>query len=75
MQFTWKFQEGDVIILFIDFPAAGLAGTETELQRIAANTKAALLKNYPQGKAIDEKFFNLGEFPAVKTSLEVTQLG
>ncbi len=71
MQFTWKFQEGDAIVMFVDFPEADLKGTEEDLQKISANLNAAILKNFPQGKAIDEKFFKLGDFPASHTSFSL----
>lgn len=71
MQFTWKFQEGDAIVMFVDFPETDLKGTKEELQKISDNLNSAVLKNFPQGKAIDDKFFKLGEFPASQTSFEL----
>ncbi len=73
MQFTWKFQEGEAIVMFVDFPEADLKGTEEELQKISTNTKTAILKNFPQGKVTDEKTFKLGEFPASKTSFALAE--
>ncbi len=73
MQFTWKFQEGEAIVMFVDFPESDLKGTEEELQKISTNTKNSILKNFPQGKVIDEKFFKLGEFPASKASFELSE--
>ncbi len=70
MQFTWKFQEGDAIVMFVDFPETDLKGTEEELQKVSANLSAAVLKTFPQGKAADTKFFKLGEVPASQTSFE-----
>ena len=70
MQFTWKFQEGDAIVMFVDFPEAELKGTEEELQKISANINAALLKSFPSGKVADSKSFNVGEIPASHTSFD-----
>lgn len=71
MQFTWKFQEGEVFVMFVDFPETDLKGTDEELQKISINTKNAILKSFPQGKVVDEKSFKLGEFPAYKISFEL----
>ncbi len=71
MQFTWKFQEGEAIVMFADFPETELKGTEEEIQRISANLSAAFLKNFAQGKVVDSKTFNLGEIPAAKTSFNL----
>ena len=73
MQFTWKFREGEAIVSFVDFPETELKGTEDELQRISANTRNAILKDFPQGKIIDEKVFKLGEFPASKISFDLAK--
>lgn len=70
MQFTWKFQEGDAILMFVDFPETDLKGTEEDLHKISANLSAAVLKSFPQGKTADTKFFKLGEVPASQTSFE-----
>lgn len=71
MQFTWKFQEGDAILMFVDFPETDLKGTEAELQKISVNLKDSLLKNSPQGKVTAERFFKLGDVPASQTSFEL----
>lgn len=71
MQFTWKFQEGDAIVMFVDFPEAELKGAEEELQKISANLSAAFLKNFPQGKINESKSFKLGEIPASQTSFDL----
>ena len=68
MQFNWKFQEGDVIVMFVDFPETDLKGTNEELQKVSVNLTAAFLKNFPQGKVIDSKTFKLGEIPASQTT-------
>jgi hypothetical protein len=73
MQFTWKFQEGESVIIFVDFPESDLKGTEGELQKISTNLNAAILQNFPQGKAITEKFFRLGEVPASQTNFELAE--
>ncbi len=59
--------------MFVDYPESDLKGTPEELQRISANAKSAILKNFPQGKVIDEKNFKLGEFPASKTNFELAE--
>lgn len=71
MQFTWKFQEGEVILMFVDFPETDLKGSEEDLKRISFNLRGAILVNYPQGKTTAEKFFNLGEVPASQTNFEL----
>lgn len=73
MQFTWKFQEGEVILMFIDFPETDLKGTEEEMQKISRNSRGAILTNFPQGKTIDERFFNLGDVPASQTNFELSE--
>lgn len=71
MQFTWKFQEGDAIAMFVDFPETDLKGTEEDLRKISVNLNSAFLKSFPQGKAIDEKIFKLGEIPASQTNFDL----
>ncbi len=71
MQFTWKFNEGEVFVMFIDYPESELKGTEEELQKISTNTKNAILKSFSQVKIIDEKLFKFGELPAYKINFEL----
>ena len=71
MQFTWKFQEGDAIVMFVDFPETDLKGTEEELKKVSANLTASFLKGFPQGKASDTKFFSIGGVPAAQTSFDL----
>ncbi len=70
-KFTWKFNEGDVVIAFFDYSENELQGTEADLKRITENSKSKISKNQPDGKFVKETFFKIGEFYAsqIKFSL------
>ncbi len=69
-QFTWKFDEGEIVIAFLDFPKTDLLGTNEDIQRITQNTKKNILSRSPNAKIRDESFFNLSIFPASKMSFD-----
>ncbi|HEX8737668.1 MAG TPA: hypothetical protein VF721_20215 [Pyrinomonadaceae bacterium] len=73
LEFTWKFQEGEVILSVINFPEGRLQGTEEELKALVANAKASFFQKFPQGKLLDEKAFKLGETPAYKIRYEMAE--
>ncbi|HQU85317.1 MAG TPA: hypothetical protein PKY59_19410 [Pyrinomonadaceae bacterium] len=71
MQFTWKFQEGDAVLSFIDYPETDLKGTETELKDISTKEKETVLAWFSQSKVIDEKSFKSGAMPVIQTTYDL----
>lgn len=73
MSFSWKFDKGDVDVIFIDYPAAEIKGTEDDLQKIFARTKSGILKYFPKAEEVDQKKFKFGEFPAINTKFNLSE--
>jgi hypothetical protein len=59
-EYVWKFDDGQVTILFLDFPETDLKGTEDELIRITENVKNDIEKKYSTKKLLDKTYFKLG---------------
>ena len=73
MQFTWKFQEGEIVAMFLDFPETALKGTEEELKQISANTKNSIVAQSPQAKVLAENFFKFGVVPASNVNFDLSE--
>jgi hypothetical protein len=54
-QYTWKFAEGEVVSLFLDFPDSTLTGSAAELEQITTNSKNHVTKQIPTAKLISER--------------------
>lgn len=70
-EFTWKYDEGEIAIISLEFPESDLKGTKEELQRIIANTHKNILTKTPTARMRDDAFFNLSIFPASKSSFDL----
>lgn len=72
-EFTWKFDEGEIVIVFLDFLESDLKGNKEELQQITQNTKDNILSKFPNSKLRNESYFNLILFPASKSSFDLSE--
>jgi hypothetical protein len=71
-QYTWKFEEGDVISMFLDFPDSTLTGSTAELGQITTNSKSLVLKQFPAAKLVSE---NQSETNGIPSSYFMYDLG
>ena len=72
-QFTWKFQQGEIVIAYLDFAETEVKGTEQELWKFTEDTKNFVLNTRPNGKLTEEKFFKLDEIHASKVSFSLSK--
>lgn len=64
-QLTWKFDEGEIRAIFLEFDKALISGSENNLQQLTKNGKELILFTYPQAKIRDEAYFRFNAlFPA-----------
>src|SRR5690606_35309465 len=63
-QFTWKFSETELTVVFLDFPDSTLTGSPADLSQIAANSNKDVAQRLPHAKLISEKQFSLNDVPA-----------
>ncbi len=73
MEFTWKFQEGETVLMFVDLPKSEFNGTNEELKKISENTSTMVLRSYPKAKITEEKFFKFGDFPVSQAHFEIEE--
>ncbi len=53
-QFTWKFAEGDIVIVYMDFPDSSLSGTSEELSQLTKTIQNSISKELMTAKLISE---------------------
>lgn len=70
-QFTWEFDEGKILVMFLDASEVDLKGTDEELQQITKKAKDSFLSKITSAKLKDETFFRFGIFPASNTSFDL----
>jgi hypothetical protein len=63
-QFTWKFSETELTVVFLDFPDSTLTGSPADLSQIAANSNKDVAQRLPDAKLLSEKQYLLNEVPA-----------
>ncbi|HMJ08425.1 MAG TPA: hypothetical protein VK468_05435, partial [Pyrinomonadaceae bacterium] len=63
-QFTWKFAEGEVVMIYLDFPDSKLTGSSADLDRITSNTKNSISKRFPKATLLYENQSVLNGIPS-----------
>lgn len=63
-QFTWKFAEGEVVLVFLDFPDSQLTGSSAELAQITTNIKNSNTKRFPNSTLVYENQTELNGIPS-----------
>ncbi len=71
-QYTWKFEEGDVIAMFLDFPDSTITGSAAEMTQITTNSKSLVMKQFPSAKLVSE---NQSSSKGIPSSYFVYDLG
>lgn len=72
-RFSWKFDEGEITVVYLEFPETDLKGTDEELQKYTNITKENVLSTSPNAKVKDETLFKLNVlFPASKTTFDLS---
>jgi hypothetical protein len=72
-KFNWKFDEGEVAVVYLEFPETDLKGTNEELEKYTKILKDNILLTSPNAKVRDEAFFKFNTlFPASKTTFELS---
>lgn len=72
-QLTWKLDEGEIRVLFLEFGKGTMTGSEKELQTLTKNGKENIFFTYPTAKVRDESYFHLNVlFPASKITFDLS---
>lgn len=63
-QYTWKFDEGEVTLVFLDFPDSTMTGSASDLARITDNSKRQITQRAPSAKLLLENQSTVNGVPA-----------
>lgn len=63
-QLTWKFDEGDVVLFFLDFPDSALTGSMADMNQITANSKKLFTDRYPSARLVSENTADANGVPS-----------
>ena len=74
-EYTWKFDDGEIFVTFLDYLETEIKGTERELKAITENLKDDALSSFSNRKLLDEKYFKLGDYFASKISFSLAENG
>ena len=71
-QYTWKFAEGEIVFLFLDFPDSALSGSPADLAQVTVNSKNIIANRLPTAKLLSE---NQSTTNAIPSSYFIYDLG
>jgi hypothetical protein len=74
-EITWKFQDAEILGVFVDFPDADWDGSAETMGLIASNSKRLLMGRMPSAKLVSEKFSSVNGVPSVYYILDAGEKG
>ncbi len=72
-EFTWKYDEGEIVVMFLNYSKNEYQGAEAELKRLAENLNSFIQKNRPQAKKVDELYHKDSEIFISKLTYQLSE--
>lgn len=74
-EITWKFQDAEILGVFLDFPEVSFDGSAETMDLIASNSKNSLMGRMPSAKLVSENFSRVNGVPSAYFIIDAGEKG